>query len=61
LLGVELVQRVLRVKDDRQAVDGDDLLGGRAFRSPRDRRSTSSLSLIGREEAAGRRWRFSVR
>ena len=31
LLGIELVQRVLRVKDNGQAVDGDDLLGGRAF------------------------------
>jgi hypothetical protein len=50
LLGVELVQRVLRVKDDGQAVDGDDLLGGRAFQVA-ERRSSSSLSLIGREAA----------
>ena len=31
LFGVELSERVARVKNDRQAIDGDDLLGVRAF------------------------------
>ncbi|MNN71236.1 hypothetical protein D3C81_1871550 [compost metagenome] len=31
LHGVELVQRIVRVKDDRQAIDGDDLFCARAF------------------------------
>ncbi|MNX93433.1 hypothetical protein D3C86_1256150 [compost metagenome] len=31
LQGVELDQRIVRVKDDRQAVDGNDLFGARAF------------------------------
>ncbi|MNN04961.1 hypothetical protein D3C81_1177020 [compost metagenome] len=31
LLGAELSQRIVRVKDDRQAIDGDDLFGTRAF------------------------------
>ncbi|MND85646.1 hypothetical protein D3C80_775800 [compost metagenome] len=31
LHGVELVQRIVRMKDDRQAIDGNDLFGARAF------------------------------
>ncbi|MNF91341.1 hypothetical protein D3C87_1683760 [compost metagenome] len=31
LHGVQLVQRILRVKDDCQAVDGNDLLSARTF------------------------------
>ncbi|MNL42592.1 hypothetical protein D3C87_1650550 [compost metagenome] len=31
LHGVQLIQRILRVKDDCQAVDGNDLLGAGAF------------------------------
>ncbi|MNI34871.1 hypothetical protein D3C73_888760 [compost metagenome] len=34
LLGVELRQRVLRMKDDRQAIDGNHLLGTGALQVP---------------------------